>query len=193
MMSKTFEQKGLPVGFTFRVIEMVKRIKINPVAQLKGLPWGLSLATGLLVAVLSFNPHFISSDLFGTYKGSPLSAETKVLRVGEIPVDVLKTSNIAIISNQQGSKDGEAPSLQNVLFMAPDGEEGTWTNKSDMSIKRYQLSTSAVNGYIYAIGGTNGGGVFFSTVEVYDTGFREESVEAKGKLPTTWGQKKQNR
>jgi N-acetylneuraminic acid mutarotase len=49
----------------------------------------------------------------------------------------------------------------------------TWTMKSDMSTARYALSTSAVNGKIYAIGGNTWDHItetstFFSTVEEYD-------------------------
>ena len=49
----------------------------------------------------------------------------------------------------------------------------TWMTKSDMSTARYALSTSAVNGKIYAIGGTTWDYItatrtFFSTVEEYD-------------------------
>jgi hypothetical protein len=73
----------------------------------------------------------------------------------------------------------------------------TWTKKADMPTSRYGLSVSAVNGYIYAIGGTSTSiGVnqnSLPTVEVYDTGFRGESVEANGKLPSTWGQQKQTK
>jgi len=53
------------------------------------------------------------------------------------------------------------------------------------------LSTSAVNGKIYAIGGTLGSpwdGI--STVEEYDTGFMP--VNPVGKLPTLWGEIKRN-
>ena len=68
--------------------------------------------------------------------------------------------------------------------------EDTWTHKADMPTARSCLSTSVVNGKIYAIGGTAGfdqgvgGDVPLSTVEEYDTGF---AIEAKGKLATTWG------
>lgn len=64
-----------------------------------------------------------------------------------------------------------------------------WINKADTPTGRCYLATSAVNGKIYAIGGGDAGGIL-STVEEYDTGFTGESVEAKGKLPTEWGQLK---
>ncbi len=66
---------------------------------------------------------------------------------------------------------------------------GKWTKKADMPTARARLSTSAVNGKIYAIGGWKGG-FALSTVEEYDTGFAGQGVEAKGKLATLWGKLK---
>lgn len=65
-------------------------------------------------------------------------------------------------------------------------EEGKWTKRADMPTARNWLSTSVVNGKIYAIGG-RAGQTILSTVEVYDTGF---AVEAKDKLATSWGKLK---
>jgi N-acetylneuraminic acid mutarotase len=65
----------------------------------------------------------------------------------------------------------EVPSLQNALFMAPQAEGGTWTKKADMPTGRMNLSTCAVNGKIYAIGGLgdeNNRWIAYSTVEEYD-------------------------
>ena len=48
-----------------------------------------------------------------------------------------------------------------------------------------------MNGKIYAIGGTDRGwGEVLAIVEEYDTGFRDDltSINAKGKLTTTWGE-----
>jgi hypothetical protein len=59
-----------------------------------------------------------------------------------------------------------------------------------MLTRRTFLSTSAVNGKIYAIGGSPGSpwdGI--SRMEEYDTGF---SVNPVGKLPTLWGEIKRN-
>ena len=62
-----------------------------------------------------------------------------------------------------------------------------------MPTARRGLSTSAVNGKIYAIGGWNDQAGILSIVEEYDTGFAGEGIEAKGKLPTKWGQIKHGR
>ncbi|MBI1925874.1 hypothetical protein HYR99_16690 [Candidatus Poribacteria bacterium] len=72
----------------------------------------------------------------------------------------------------------------------------TWTKKSDMPTARGSVSTSAVNGKIYTIGGDNvHDGPPFSTVEEYDTGFVPQSTEVspQGKLATLWGKIKQGR
>ncbi|MBI1926641.1 hypothetical protein HYR99_20670 [Candidatus Poribacteria bacterium] len=73
-------------------------------------------------------------------------------------------------------------------------ERDRWTKGTDMPTARAKLSTSVVNGVIYAIGGTDlwpaGAALptsFLSTVEAYDTGFRELAIQAKGKLAMTWG------
>ena len=53
-----------------------------------------------------------------------------------------------------------------------------------MITERSYLSTSSVNGKVYAIGGSNSDEGFLSVVEEYDTGFTGQSVDVKGKLAT---------
>ncbi|MEK7396808.1 MAG: sigma-70 family RNA polymerase sigma factor, partial [Candidatus Poribacteria bacterium] len=57
MMSATFPEQKIKAGFTFRIVEAIKRIKIHPVSQIRGLPWGLSLATAIMITVISLNPY----------------------------------------------------------------------------------------------------------------------------------------
>ena len=67
----------------------------------------------------------------------------------------------------------------------------TWAEKPDMPTPRSFTSTSVVNGKIYVIGGSAMSVlpiVPLSTVEVFDTGFRELAVSPRGKLATTWGE-----
>lgn len=66
----------------------------------------------------------------------------------------------------------------------------TWTRRAGMPTAREFLSTSAVEGKIYAIGGWTLPNTWLSTVEEYTPGFAGERVEAEGKLPTTWGETK---
>ena len=84
MMDTAFEGQKLPIGFTFHIVEAVKRIKIHPMPRLASLPWGLSLAVGIIVTVLSLNPHLSVTSEMAIAAGSPLPAEMKVLRTGEI-------------------------------------------------------------------------------------------------------------
>ncbi len=47
--------------------------------------------------------------------------------------------------------------------------EGTWATRADMPTARWELSTSVVDGKIYAIGGASGyGSKVLRTVEAYD-------------------------
>ena len=89
MMNSTFKRQRLPVGFTFRIVEAVKRTKINPTPRMAGLPWGLSLAMGIIITVLSLNPNMSILNPANSPVSSALPSEAKVLKVGEIPVDIL--------------------------------------------------------------------------------------------------------
>ncbi len=71
MMSEAFERNRLRAGFTFRVLEMVKRIKIEPVSP-RVLPWGISIATGIIIGILGIGSHLDLtnteySDISGLY------------------------------------------------------------------------------------------------------------------------------
>ena len=172
MMETAFEEQRLATGFTFRIVEAVKRIKINPMPRTAGIPLGLSLAMGIIITVLSLNPQIsIVSDM-AIPTGSPLPVKAKVLKTGEIPVDILDVSQMLVISDKQGDSDGEEP--QNAVMLAPQQDRaGKWAQKADMPTGRAALSTCAVNGKIYAVGGTDpwgdkGVGARISALEEYD-------------------------
>ncbi len=168
MMDKSFEEQKLSANFTFRIVEAIKRIKIQPSSQGKGLPWGISLATGLIFTILSLNPDLIPHSWSNVNSVSTLASESKVLKVGEIPVSVLEVSQMSFISSNMGKGKGGKPDSDNAFFMAPQAEGGKWAKKADMPTARYCLSTSVVNGKIYAIGGTTNAIDSIPTVEEYD-------------------------
>lgn len=175
MMSTTLEAQKLRAGFTMRMVEIVKRIKIHPMPKMAGLPWGMSLAAGIIIAILSVGTHLNLTNTEPYASVSLLSGESMVQEVGEFPVDVMKMSDMTITSDQHLLGNGlgnVVPDLQNALFMAPQAEGGTWTKKADILTRRFALSTSVVNGKIYAIGGSGSlladPEVHFSTVEEYD-------------------------
>jgi RNA polymerase sigma factor (sigma-70 family) len=74
MMGETLKQQRLQASFTFRIVEAVKRVKINPAPRLKALPWGISAAASIIFTILSLNPHLSSLDPIGFPKGAPLPA-----------------------------------------------------------------------------------------------------------------------
>jgi len=189
VMSATFQQERLKAGFTFRIVEAVRRIKIHPNSQAKGLPWGISLATGLIATVLAINPHFIQSNWNNISSVLSSSSEAKVLEVGEFPVNIIKTSQIPNIS--KGIEDGKGnnptqANMQKAFFMAPQGEGGEWVKKADMPTIRTGLSSSTVNEKIYAIGGEallgNNNHVFSSAIEEYDP--KTDTWTRKSNMPT---------
>jgi len=172
MMSKTYDQQKLQPSFTFRIVEMVKHIKIQPAPRSTPLlPFGLSAATGIVLTVLMFSSHLISLTPLGALLGSPMPSETKVMAVGELPVDVLDISEITFLSSEQGNdNDGtkKLPNPQNAFAppLAPPGEVGKWTRKTDMPTARSGPSASVVDGKIYVIGG--GEDEALSIVEEYN-------------------------
>jgi len=187
MISASFEQKKLQASFTFRIIETIKHIKIHPIPVTKSLPWALSLATSIFFTILSFSPNLVNLGKIGNFIYSPLPAEAKVLKVGEIPVDVIKHSKIPFLSGQHGNGNGgnqQMPTNQNAFFMAPKMQGDTWTKKADMHTARFYLSTCAVSDRIYAIGGGSPNG-YTPATEEYDP--MKDIWVTKKDMPTVRG------
>jgi RNA polymerase sigma factor (sigma-70 family) len=158
MMNATFQQERLQASFTFRIVEAIKHIKIHPMSTAKGVPWGISIAAGIIFTVLSLGSRIMVSQDIGIPISFSLPSELKVLNIGEIPVDVVKISKIPFILGQQNQEKGEKPKLsdpqlQNAAFLDPQGEGNTWTRKADMPTARWGLSTAVIDERIYAFGG----------------------------------------
>jgi RNA polymerase sigma factor (sigma-70 family) len=127
MMSTEYEQQRLQASFTFRILEAVKRIRIHPTPRTAGLPWGLSLATGIIVTFLTLTPQPSIISRVATATGSPLPVETKVLKTGEIPVDVLEVSEIPTLASKPGS---ELPDPQTSMLAAANSEDDISANEA---------------------------------------------------------------
>ena len=122
MISTTFEEQKLQAGFTFRIVESVKRLKIQATPRTTGLPWGLSLATGIILAILSIGSHLSVPDFMSASTEPVLSSELSVADIGEIPVDILSISRIPAISGGQGNDSSGAsglPDQSNEILLAP--------------------------------------------------------------------------
>jgi RNA polymerase sigma factor (sigma-70 family) len=172
IMGTAFEQEKLRASFTFRIVEAIKRIKIQPISPTKGLPWGLSLATGLIAVAFSINSHLIQFDWMSA-NSFLSSSKAKVLEVGEVPVNIINISQIPNISNGMSEGKGSGkPDMQNTLLMAPQEGAAKWEKKTDMPTARYTY-TAEVNGKIYAIGGSPDDANVLSTVEEYNPATNE--------------------
>jgi RNA polymerase sigma factor (sigma-70 family) len=145
MMSKTYEQQSLHPSFTFRIVEMVKHIKIQPSPHTPLVPLGLSAATGIVLTVLMFSPYLISLTPFGALFGSPIPGKTKVMNIGEIPVDVLEPSEITFLSSKQGDGNNIVPKLPNPhsAFAPPLASSGEST-KAPLEITRKQAERAVI-------------------------------------------------
>ncbi len=102
MANTSFEKQGLQATFTFRIIEAVKRLKIQPIPRLTGLPWGLSVATGIILAVLCLNPHMGISSRMIIRSPSPFPVQAQVLGGRQVLVDILDVSQIPALASKQG-------------------------------------------------------------------------------------------
>ena len=125
MMSATYEQHELPGNFTFRIVEAVKRIRIPPVSRTAGLPWGLSLATGIVITILSLSPHLSIPRSMANPIDSQHTEEMNVMEVGEIPVNMLS------LASKHGDSDSaelepSEPHNSASVTTTYDGE-ATWT------------------------------------------------------------------
>jgi N-acetylneuraminic acid mutarotase len=108
---------------------------------------------------------------------------------------VLSTSAVdGIIYAIAGSLGQESNGFQGVSTVeAYDPVTNTWATKADIPTPRGRLSTSVVNGRIYAIGGSEfwygpgATGKDYPTVEEYYPGGLIATVSPQEKLTATWG------
>jgi len=137
MMNITFEEQRLPAGFTIRVVEMVKRMKIQPMPRTAGLPWGLSLAVGLIITVMSIGSNLGILNTLEASMFAPLPSETKVIESGEIPVEIFEIDQIPILASEQGdgeNGDGNLLFPQRASAMGPDDEVGKFPEEPSVQL-----------------------------------------------------------
>ena len=106
MMNTTFDEQRLQSTFTLRIVDAVKRIRIQPTPRTAALPWGLSLAAGIIITFLSLTPQPDVFNRVATAAGSPLHVEERTMKDGEIPVDVFEVSQVSTLASHQ--RDGDS-------------------------------------------------------------------------------------
>jgi len=168
MMSTTYEQHSLPASFTFRIVEMVKRIRIHTIPRATGLPWGLSLVTGIAIVVMTLGSQMA---IYQSPELAMFPGEIQTLKVREMSVDILGAPGTSVISGRQGDIDGggmDPRNPQNAFLLAPAKGGGTWTQKADMPTARSLADSAVVDGKIYVIGGNPGLWGFTEAAEEYN-------------------------
>jgi RNA polymerase sigma-70 factor, ECF subfamily len=116
-MPVAFEANALRPGFTFRIVEQLKQLRIRPAPQTVGLPFGLSAASCLIIGLLTFTSVLNSlPPNLSRLVGAPLPSPVKVTTVGEIPVEAQKPITIHFILSGDNA-DGEYPSQRRRLEM----------------------------------------------------------------------------
>jgi RNA polymerase sigma factor (sigma-70 family) len=186
MMDTAFEEQRLPEGFTFRIVEAIKRIKIQPMPRATGLPWGLSLAAGIMIAAMTLGSQMLMHEL---PRPIAFPGEMNVPEVREISVDVLGAPGTSVTSGKQGDIDGggiDPRDPQNAFLMAPAKGGGTWTQKADMPTAREFASSAVVDGKIYVIGGRDQAKATLSAVEEYDPATDTWTRRAAMLTPREW-------
>lgn len=100
LTSLAFEQNKLQVGFTIRIAELVKGLKIQPLPKATTIPLGIGLALGAIIIAISLTSSHKLLEFLTSLSGNPLPVKQRILEAGEIPVDVLDDSIISIISSK---------------------------------------------------------------------------------------------
>ena len=104
MMHTSFDGQKLHSGFTLNIVEMIRRTHIQPNPQVPVIPIGIAAISILTLSMLCLITPFNKIPAIGKLIGAPIPSETKVVDVGEIPVDVVMLSKSSVISGGDGKK-----------------------------------------------------------------------------------------
>jgi RNA polymerase sigma factor (sigma-70 family) len=165
-MMKTYETQRLSVSFTFRIVEIIKRITIRSTPRTPWISWSVSLTAGILFTFLSlsspqtsFNPLKAFSELSG--KIGVMDVECypvinqqsyKASMDAEIPVEPIIVSQglkgIALAGAGKGDESKtETPSQTNVPAVTGNVEMQTVSGKVLRDDK--PVSNAQVTVYLY--------------------------------------------
>ena len=111
MMDTTFGEKKLQSGFTFRIVEAIKSMRVQPVSTKPLLPFIGSATVGIVLTIMLFNQFFVPIAPFGDLTSSPFPSETQITVLGEIPVELItEASKPPAVFGERGTGDvGNSP------------------------------------------------------------------------------------
>ena len=136
MINTTFEKRRLKATFTFRIMETIKHTKIHPMPRTTGLLWGLPLATGIILALLSLNLPLMAVQS----KGDAKEADMSDAEPGTIKGEVTDLAHPA-----PHNLEGAVVTIKNDKLLAAEG--GERTIKTDSS-GEYQFGNLPPGEYI---------------------------------------------
>lgn len=105
MMGTTFEQQKLQPAFTLNIVEVIQRTRIQSNPQTPAVPIGIAVVSLLTLSMLCLIVLFDQVPAVGKLVGAPISNESQVTDLGEIPVDVVMLSNTLVVSSGDGKKE----------------------------------------------------------------------------------------
>ena len=126
-MHASFDGQKLHSAFTLNIVEMIRRTQIQPNPQVPVIPIGIAAIGILTLSIVCLFTPFNQLPAIGKLIGAPIPSETKVMDVGEIPVDVVVLSNTSVVSSGDGKRDlTQNPRQTNGVYAAnPDAEVET--------------------------------------------------------------------
>ena len=105
MMNNSFEQQKLHPAFTLNIVAVIQRTRIQSNPQAPAVPVGIAAVSLLTLSMLCLIVSFDRIPAVGKLVGAPISSETQVTEIGEIPVDVVMLSDTSVLSSGDGKKE----------------------------------------------------------------------------------------
>ena len=105
LMDTSFDEQKLNPAFTFNIVEVIKRTRIQPNPQTPLIPVGFAALSLLALTLLCLTVPFDQFPAIGNMVGAPIPSETEVTEVGEIPVAEVVVSETLIVSSGDDKKD----------------------------------------------------------------------------------------
>lgn len=164
MMTISKQRHDLPASFTFQIIEAIKNIRIQPIPS-TSLPWGLSLAIGMILAVLSIGSHINISGSLPEMVESLLSGREYAVTIGDFMPFRSFSHQAGFGSGNNGDGNGIVPVLlqgQKLPSMAP-AEGGKIPEKPS-----FQIGNGLLDGLAYSPDGKTLAVLTTIGVKLYD-------------------------
>lgn len=170
-VKEAFDKKKLKASFTFRIVEQIKRLKISPDPNANGLPYSLSIATGLILVFMLFGHHVLPVNFYSEALSSSLFGGITKIKQGEFFIKVISINGHSLGQTKKGrgsSVIAKKTSKKSGFTMSDQSIAGKWVSQTEMPTARLAFDSISLGDKIYLIGGLRNGWEPISTVEVYD-------------------------